>query len=151
MSIQEQLSSGGRRAGGTKSSAGAAKLHTPPCYQTQDTPLCLLLTIECIQKRSRCNVAVRSLAAALKQSDKTRPLHPPSVGLVKWVWRPSFPFLSPTPCLLLLYCKIKLRATLVYYSKLGHLTGSIRRRRCADSGQQRVITTFHSQAHMLSN
>lgn len=53
----------GGEQGALKSIAGAAKLCTAPCYQTQDTPLCLLLTIELIQKkRSQCNVAVRSLA-----------------------------------------------------------------------------------------
>lgn len=62
---------GGRR-GGTKSSAGAAKLCTAPFYQTQDTPLCLLLTIECIQKRSQCNTAVRSLAGGSETTETAR-------------------------------------------------------------------------------
>lgn len=58
--------------GGTKSSAVTAKLCTAPCYQTQDTPLCLLLTIECIQKRSCFNAAVRSLAGDYETTETAR-------------------------------------------------------------------------------
>lgn len=63
---------GGRRGGGTKSSAVPAKPCTAPFYQTQDTPLCLLLTIECIQKRSQCNAAVRSLAGGSETTETAR-------------------------------------------------------------------------------
>lgn len=56
-----------RRVGGGEEGALKAVQGLPSCAPHPVTKhrihhFCLLLTIECIQKRSRCNVAVRSLA-----------------------------------------------------------------------------------------
>lgn len=68
MSIQDQFV---KRVEGEVGALKAAPC-TAPFYQTQDTPLCLLLTIECIQKRSLCNAAVRSLAGGSETTETAR-------------------------------------------------------------------------------
>lgn len=78
----------------------AGKQSAAPCYQTQDTPLCLLLTIECTQKRSRSHTAVRSPATVsetLKYPDNAFSPRPSLTRLSKV--RRAFPPHTPLPAL----------------------------------------------------